>query len=291
MPLVILRRVGPRWRHLARDSRLPRRWGVQGHVLLLSGLCLASSHASAQTGSGPTRFDATPQRPTFTTDTSTTAPGTLELELGAAVSTGLLVVPQTIKFTPDVEDGVLHRGEISVAFDALASVAAAGRRETDFGDRLAIAFRRPVYSNGSVSVALAPEATVLLRGEAGLRVGAMGILASSFGRNAAVLNVGLSGATAASTTNPARDFFVAADLARTVGATGRLENLAVFAGALYENDTNDPASFSLGQGLSYRLRPNLVLDVAISEHGLAHGSGTYEIHAGLTFNLGRPGDW
>jgi hypothetical protein len=65
----------------------------------------------------------------------------------------------------------------------------------------------------------------------------------------------------------------------------------VFAGGSYENPSRQPAAVSLGQGLSYRVRPNWVLDVAVRQLGLAAGPRDYQILTGFTVNLGRVREW
>ena len=79
-------------------------------AVLLLGLNALAQSAGAQ--SEPP--EATPQRPTFTSDTSTTAPGTLELEIGTTSSDSFFGLPLTIKYTPDVA-GLLREAEFSLA--------------------------------------------------------------------------------------------------------------------------------------------------------------------------------
>ena len=80
-------------------------------------------------------------------------------------------------------------------------------------------------------------------------------------------------------------------MARTLGASGALSRLSVFAGALVENPSNQKAAISLGQGITYRVRPNWVVDFAVRELGLAQGRADHQILAGLTVNLGRWRKW
>ncbi len=60
---------------------------------------------------------------------------------------------------------------------------------------------------------------------------------------------------------------------------------------LVENPSNQKAAVSLGQGITYRVRPNWVVDFAVRELGLAEGRADYQILAGLTVNLGRVREW
>ncbi len=58
-----------------------------------------------------------------------------------------------------------------------------------------------------------------------------------------------------------------------------------------ENSSNQEAAVSPGQGITYRVRPNWVVDFAVRELGLAEGRADYQILAGLTVNLGRLRKW
>ena len=257
-------------------------------VLFFFAWLLPGSWAVAQSG-GPQ--SATPQRPTFTSDASTAAPGTMELEMGTAAWSGFFALPVLLKYTPNSGSGLLHQTEFGLAFDAVSSIGMGPDRMTEFGDRIGVILRRPVYSSGPVAFAVAPAATFLLRGDEGARIGATGIAAFGFGSNGAAVNAGWSSATHSSPTNPAHDYFVAADFSRTLGTSGALSRLSPFAGVLYQDTTLDSASVSLGQGLSYRARPNWVLDLGVYEHGFSQGTRDYQVLVGFTINLGRPAHW
>ena len=257
-------------------------------ALLLSTWFLSGSAAVAQSGGSQS---ATPQRPTFTSDASTAAPGTMELEMGTASWSGFFAQPVLLKYTPNSSAGLLHQAEFGLAFDAVSSVGMGPDRMTEFGDRIGVILRRPVYSSGPVAFAVAPAATFLLRGDEGARLGATGIAAFGFGQNGAAVNAGWSSATNSSPTNPAHDYFVAADFARTLGTSGALSRLSPFVGVMYQDTTLDSGSVSLGQGLSYRARPDWVFDLGVYEHGFSQGTRDYQFLVGFTVNMGRPGRW
>ena len=158
--------------------------GVMVYILVVGHAGLAQSGGRGSAPSGP--YEATPQRPTFTASTSTTAPGTLELEFGATSSGSFLTLPTTLKYTPDVRRGVLHRAEFSLSFDAISRVDVGGRHVTHFGNSLGFVIRRPVYIGESFSLAVAPRAIFLLRGDRGARLGARLLAAYTFGLNSVV---------------------------------------------------------------------------------------------------------
>jgi len=259
----------------------------------LTALCVfLAMTVWSQSGSriaGP--YAATPQRPTFTSGTSTTAPGTVELEIGGTFADGVYTVPTTLKFTPDASKGFFEQGEFSVGFDSVSVVSAGGRRVTQFGDRLAFGYRRPVYRGGSLSFAVAPQGTVFVRGDSGGRLGLVGLMAQEAGQNSVAVNVSWSAALGASPANPANVIALASDFARQIAATGAWNRLSVFAGVLYENASGSDGDVALGQGVACRVRPNIVLDVAVRQTGLATGSYDHQILAGVTVNLGKPAEW
>lgn len=177
----------------------PPRAGRLALAVLLLGLNALAQSAGAQ--SEPP--EATPQRPTFTSDTSTTAPGTLELEIGTTSSDSFFGLPLTIKYTPDVA-GLLREAKLSLAFEAVTSISLAGVRRTEFGDRLTFALRRPVYRGERFSLAVAPQATFFVRDGKGARLGATLLGVYSFGRNTAIANLTWTSATSSSATNAAQ---------------------------------------------------------------------------------------
>jgi hypothetical protein len=230
---------------------------------------------------------ATPQRPTFTSDTSTTAPGTMEIEFGAAAtgsSGGFLALPTMIKYTPDVGGGILHQAEFSLSFDALERNFSGPDTPNRFGRSLLLIVRRPIWAGDRFSLAIAPQALFFLREIDGARVGLTGLVAFSDGPNTVVTNLTWTVATDASTTNPTRKYDVALDYGRALGTSGRF---AVFAGVLTEKPSSSAVVVSMSQGLTYRMRPNLVWDVAIAEEGFGAGPSGYKILGGVTVNVGR----
>ena len=56
---------------------------------------------------------------------------------------------------------------------------------------------------------------------------------------------------------------------------------------LQEFPTGQPSQVSLIQGISYRLRPDLVLDFSLQQNGLAATPFDLIFATGLTYNLGR----
>ena len=231
--------------------------------------------------------EATPQRPTFSNDNSTTAPGTLELQLGGSGNREFFGLPTVFKFTPDAPQGVMSGMEFSVGFDSISRVEMGSERDTRFGDRIGFAIRRALYKSGGFSFGVAPQAVFFLRDEDGARLGASAIAVYSFGPNSLVTNLVWSAATDASENNPSRQTSLIAGYSRTLGSGPRSSRAAAFAEYLQEFPTGQPSRVSLLQGISYRLRPDLVLDFSLQQSGLLATPFDLVFAAGLTYNLGR----
>ena len=251
---------------------------VTSLMLLLLGCAANLSAAPAE---------ATPQRPTFSNDNSTTAPGTVEVQLGGAGNGEFFGLPTVFKFTPDAPQSVMSGMEFSVGFDSISSVEIGSNRDTRFGDRIGFAIRRALYESGGFSFGVAPQAVFFLRDEAGARLGASAIAVYSFEPNSLVTNVVWSAATDASENNPSRQTSVIAGYSRTLGSGPRSSRAAAFAEYLQEFPTGQPSRVSLLQGISYRLRADLVLDFAVEQNGLAATPFDLVFATGLTYNLGR----
>ena len=231
--------------------------------------------------------EATPQRPSFSNDTSTTAPGTLELELGGSGNADFFGLPTLFKFTPDAAEGVFKGMEFSVGFDSISSVEIGNDRDTRFGDRIGFAVRRALYQRGGFSFAVAPQAVFFLRGEDGARLGGSAIAVYSFGKNSLVANLLWSAATDASESNPRHQTGVIAGYSRTLGSGPRWSRASAFAEYLQEFPTDEPSRVSLIQGITYRVRPDLVLDFSVQQNGLAATPFDLIVATGLTYNFGR----
>jgi len=255
--------------------------------LLVLALCLVPL-ASAQTAPpGGQTYEATSQRSSVTTDTSVAPPGTWEIETGFTFSDSVLRWPWMVKFTPDTRVGWLRRTEFDVSFAPLESAEAGGERVTQAGDRVGLAMRAEVYRQGNWAFGVQPQAQFFVRGGQGARLGATGIAAVSFGSNTAVLNVTGTAATSPSPSNPARQTDLTFSFIRRLGQARPLRRWEIFAGVLAENPSNAPTAVTLGQGIAYHLRPDLILDFSVRELGLGEGRRDYRILLGLTKNLGR----
>lgn len=116
----------------------------------------------------------TPQRPTFSSDASTTAEGTLELEAGADVDPGdAFSDPLAVKL------GVGPRSEAYVAFTPLVVIERSGPDEQGFGD-VSLGLRHRFWENAAADTAAALQvATKLPTAKDGLGSGEIDFLTAA----------------------------------------------------------------------------------------------------------------
>jgi hypothetical protein len=181
-----------------------------------------------------------------------------------------------------VSSGFFHQIEFNLGFDTLERIPTGNGSDFKFGDSLDLALRRPVWSGNGLSFAVAPRIEVFLRDNKGSLIGGSGIAVYGFGLNSLVLNVVGLGATSPSEDNPAW-------VARVAGGYGRALGSSRFALALevqHEWLKGQESGLSLLQALNFRVRPDLVFDVAVEQRGLRSGDFEMVLQGGLTCNLG-----
>ncbi len=248
--------------------------------------CCVALLLAAATIAGQDVNSATPQRPTFTNDASTTVPGTVELEMGGLFAESMLSIPTSLKFSP--KTGNWFEGtELSLGFDGLVSTKNGAMRITQFGDTLNLNLRRRIWRKGDWAFALAPQFGFLLRGDKGARLGAKGIAVYAPGLNGIAVNLTWTAATQSSASNPAQKYDVAAGYSRQIGRGSLSERFSLFAEYQREMPSNADSTTSLIQGMAFRARPSMVFDIAVSQVGVGSGNMDVQLAAGLTVNLGR----
>jgi hypothetical protein len=130
-----------------------------------------------------TRAPAIALRKRVHVNTLITAPDTMEIEWGGAFSVdGSFTLPATIHFTPEGHHVWWGRTEFSASFDSLASSADPVGRVTHFSDRVGMAATCVVHDGAKLDIAFAPQLSVLLRGDDGVRAGATAIARYDAGR-------------------------------------------------------------------------------------------------------------
>jgi len=114
-------------------------------------------------------------------------PGTLEVEWNNTLGPNSYYQPQTWKYS-------VGRTEYSLGFDAIAHDSGT----THFSDHLTATATTVLYNGPHLDIAVAPQATFLLRNDSGVRLGATVLARYDFGKNSVSGSFGWTGATAAS---------------------------------------------------------------------------------------------
>lgn len=229
------------------------------------------------------RAPATPQRPTVSFDTSTTAAGTVELESGVLVDPSDLVdTPLTLKY------GTGDDTELFVGWSPLLVLDRQGSDATGSGDVVLGARHRLWQADGGLPSAAAlfsaklPAASTadgLGSGQPDVRVG--GVLNRSVGPVNANLfyQYGALGVPGGGTTSEHT-------LTLTLGA-GLADGVACFAelaGVFVPAASVD--SVFLVTGVAFAPEPDLVLDAGITA-GLSDDAPDLQLFVGCTVNFGR----
>jgi hypothetical protein len=225
-------------------------------------------------------------------NTLITEPGTMELEWGGAFSTagstaGNFSFPSAIKYTPEGTHPWWGRTEFSASFDSLSSLVQFDNRTTQFSDRLTLAANCVVHDGDRFDLAIAPQASFLLRGDEGQRFGATAIARYDWGRNSAGATLTWTAATASSATNPAGTFDVGAGYGRRLKASGPLGHLTPHANWLYERSTGVGRTVSLFEGVEYQVTERVAVDFSGQHFSVWGGPVDHQVSVGLTVNTGR----
>ena len=221
-------------------------------------------------------------------NTLITEPGTIEAEWGGAFSTtGNYTLPATVKYTPEGSGILWGRTEFNAAFDSLQSAVLENGRLNQFSDRVSFGATSVIYDGAKLDIAIAPQASFLIRDQSGLRLGATAISRYDWGRNSAGLSVGWSGATASSENNPAGTVDINAGFGRRLRTSGFLGHLTAHTNFLAEKSTGQTRIFSVFEGMEYQFTEKIALDVSGQHLSVSGGILDHQISVGLTVNLGH----
>lgn len=258
-----------------------------GSAILIVGL--VSAIVSAAQSAGPSPRVATPQRPSFSSDTATTAPGTIELEFGGDVTGQEFGLPTGVKFTPDVQAWILRGTEFSVNFDAIKVRERQDFDETSAFEVTDISVRRTFYQQGGFALAVKPELLFTHGGPVrDDRLGLRLIGTYSFGLNTILGNVVWNAALRSSSRSARQQWDWIGGYTRTLAGKGVGNRFDLFAEFRYQAPRGSENSFDLIQGVHFWARPDLVLDFAVQQEGLGTRSGVdVRFLGGITVNVGR----
>jgi hypothetical protein len=242
-------------------------------------------HASGQSA---TRAPAITLRKRVHVNTLITEPDTLDIEWGGAVSTdGSFTLPATIRFTPEGSHVLWGRTEFSASFDSMASSSGPLERVTHFGDRLGFAATCVVHDGEKLDIAIAPQVSMLLRGDEGVRAGTTAIARYDSGRSSTGVTVTWTGATRPSPSNPAGTLDVGFGSGYRLTATGPLSHLTPHFNTIYEKSTGVERQISLFEGIEYQIVDAVAIDFSAQHLNVWGGQIDHQVVIGLTLNTGR----
>jgi hypothetical protein len=216
-------------------------------------------------------------------NTLITEPGTMEIEWGGAFSSdGSFTFLTAIHFTPEGTHAWWGRTEFSASFDSLSY-----NQVNHFGDRATFAATCVVHDGEMLDIAIAPQATYLLRGDSGTRAGATAIARYDVGRSSAGVSFTWTGATNPSPTNPAGTFDLGAGYGFRLKPSGPLGHLTPHMNWLYEKSTGNSHQVSLFEGIEYQVKDPFAIDFAVQHISLWGNQPDTQFVIGLTVNSGH----
>jgi hypothetical protein len=221
-------------------------------------------------------------------NTLITEPDTMEFEWGGAFSTGGdFTFPAAIKFTPEGSHAWWGRTEFSASFDSLSSQTDSGHRVTNFGDRATLAGTCVVHDGDKLDFAVAPQGSVLLRGDHGGRLGATAIARYDAGRSSAGITMTWTGATESSITNPAGTIDVGAGYGFRLKPSGPLGHLTAHTNWVWEKSTGTTRQVSIFEGVEYQITERVAVDFSAQHFSVWGDQPDNQVVVGLTVNTGR----
>ena len=213
-----------------------------------------------------------------------TEPDTLDFEWGGAFSTGgSFSFPTTLRFTPQGPHIYWGRTELSVSFDSLANDGTA----THFGDRTTFAATCVLKDGEKLDIAFAPTATVLLRGDTGVRLGGTAIARYDVGRSSTGVTAGWTSASHPSATNPGGTLDLGAGYGYRLKASGPLAHLTVHTNCLWEKSSGTERQVSVFEGVEYQITEPLAIDFSAQHLNVWGGQMDHQVVIGLTFSTGK----
>lgn len=250
-----------------------------GLVRLASLSAVALSIASC--GSLESGEAATPQRPTFSSDTNTTADGTLELEAGGAIDRAdTVAAPATLKY------GAGKRTEIFVGVPVYQRLEVAGARVDGTGDLFAGVRHRFVESEGGTSGAF-QLATKLPTANSAFSSGELDFSIAAIVSKTLPGGAGLTGYLQTdfigNVGEPGTQSQTLAAIAASRPITDRLAGFVEFAQLAIDEDVS-PAVATVG--IAHAVAPSLILDASLAL-GLNDDAPPDALQVGLTMNFGR----
>jgi hypothetical protein len=223
-------------------------------------------------------------------NTLITEPGTAEFDWSSlySLSTTNFAMPAAIKYTPRGTQIAWGRTEYSVSFDMLDITATPDGRVSDFSQAVTVTATSVLHDGERLDIAIAPQATFLLRGDSGVRLGVIAIARYDVGRNSIGGTFSWSGATHPSDTNPAGTFDIGTGFGRRLAAGGTLGKFTPHVNAVWERSTGIAAFTSFYEGVEFQATERLAFDVSGQHLSATRGVADHQVVFGMTVNFGHP---
>ncbi len=255
-------------------------------LVVLAMLLPAAAPAALFPFSGSTASQHAPAitlRKRLHVNTLITEPGTMEVEWGAAFSTdGSFTFPTAIHYTPEGSHAWWGRTEFMASFDSLSY-----NEVNHFGDRISGTATCVVHDGEKLDIAVAPQATYLLRGDSGMRAGLTAIARYDVGRSSAGVTFTWTGASNPSNTNPAGTFDIGTGYGFRLRPSGPLGHLTPHMNWLYEKSTGNGRQISLFEGMEYQVTDPFAIDFAVQHISMLGNQPDTQFVVGLTVSTGR----
>lgn len=250
---------------------------------IVAALLLASPAQAAEKQETANHPSAIALRKRIHVNPLITPPDTMEVDWGGAFSLDNFTLPTTIRYTPEGHHIYWGRTELDLSFDSLGFDGSA----VHFGDRVTGAATCVVHDGEKLDFALAPTATILLRGDSGARLGATGIARYDVGRSSAGVTVSWSSATHTSPTNPSGILDVGAGYGYRLKPSGPLGHLTVHTNWQWEKATATARQISVFEGIEYQITDPVAVDFSAQHIALWSGPVEHQVAIGLTVTTPR----
>jgi len=252
-------------------------------ALLTAGTLPAALFHSNAIDSNTERAPAISLRKRLNVNPLIAEPDTMNIEYGAEFSwDGSFTLPMTLHYTPEGHHSWWGRTEFSAAFDSISS-----DNGVHFGDRTTFAATCGVHDGDKLDLAIAPTATILIRGDDGQRFGATAIARYDSGRRSGGITAVWSAATHASPTNPAATFDLGFGYGFRLRTSGALGHLTPHANVVWEKSTGIARQVSIFEGVEYQVTDPFAIDFALQHVSIWGGQPDRQFVIGLTLNTGR----
>lgn len=230
----------------------------------------------------PLRSSSISQRKRLNINPLLTPGGTVEAEWGGLYSfnTSSLLLPSVLKYTPQALPV-----EFSAAFDSLESYPEDGLRVQHFSQSMLFTALASAKEGKYFDLAVAPQATVFLRGDSGVRLGGLLLARLDAAGNSMGFSINWSAATRPTDTNPAGALDVGAGYSRNL--PGRFRKLSPHVNYTLEKSSGVAHLGITLEGIEYQATSRFAVDFSEQHIRSRRLETDHQALVGVTWNFGR----